>query len=192
MGSAFYKWRHKCEQVAWFLERRWPSRLWSTCQACRPRSKLWHSVFILGATFLGSPLKPRGVRAFTGDKLEYRRDRLLQMTLCDHLGVGMCCLVVLAFKLAGLSRSVYLLMELCSYLDPTNSPGCPHCPINAPKGIYSLLLPPSVLAEENKNKTCGQGQCCQAWSIAELLLQFILPNVLFVCRKTDKECLTVA
>lgn len=32
----------------------------------------------------------------------------------------MCCLVALAFKLAALSCSVYLLMEVCSYFEPIN------------------------------------------------------------------------
>lgn len=105
----------------------------------------------------------------------------------------MCSLVILAFKLADLSHGMYFLMEVCSYFEPTHFPGHqpPHCPINAPKGIYSWLFPLSLLAEENRNKTCGQGWCCQAWSITELLLQFKLPGVLFVCWKTDGESLTV-
>lgn len=71
-------------------------------------------------------------------------------------------------------------------------PPTPHYPINVPNRIYSWLFSPSVLAKENKTKTRSQGWGCQAWSGEELLLQFILPDVLFVCWKIDGESLRVA
>lgn len=150
----------------------------------------------LGGNFAGSSLKLRCVCAFTEGKLEHRKGRLLRAVLRDHSGAGTCSLVVSAFKLADLSHSTRLLMEVCfeaTHFPGHRSPPLPHhqCPITAPKGIYSWLFPLSLLAEGNRNETCGQDWCCQAWSVTELLLQFTLPGVLFVCWKTDGESLTV-